>query len=249
MATENWNVPGDNPLAAGLRQAGRFVDADRQITVLTEPGQSGQDAFALGPAVLESNATRVVPFYAAFEAIETLKRALDAGEVGKVYGLFGSFRVERGMSAVDLRFSALLPIVALALDLLPQQVVSVFARPAPLFADDDAWFVTLRLDDETIVSLEAMASADAAGGREMLIEVTGSDRVLRAEPFRQSVVVERLGAAPSARPWWEDAFERYLAHLARRSETGDTPSIDRLRAVWGALLRSAESGERVTLPS
>jgi len=245
--TTNWNIPGDNSLAVGLRGVSRYVDIDSPVTILTESGQSGANAFALGAAVLDSDATRLVPFYAGFDALETVKRALDAGDVGSVYGGFGSFRVARGTSGEELKLSALLPILALALDLLPEPVISVFANRASLFAADDAWFVTLRLANETIITLEAMASCDPAAGRELLIEITGSDRVLRAEPFRQSVVVESLGAAPVAQTWWEDPYERYLQLLATRASQPATNDIDRIRNVWQAMLESADSGQRIEL--
>lgn len=247
MASDNWNIPGDSTLAANLRSASRYVNTESPPTILTQSGQSGADAYALGPAVVESNASRVIPFYAAFEAIETLKRALDAGDVGTVYGCFGSFRVARGTTDDDLTFGALLPIVTLALDLLPERVTSVFAKRASLFAADDAWFVTLRLANETIVTLEAMASCDPSAGRELLIEVTGSDRVLRAEPLRQSVVVEPLGSAPTAQSWWEDPYERFLNLVTHRAAEPAANDITRVRATWNAMLESADSSERVEL--
>jgi predicted dehydrogenase len=247
MATSGWNIPGENPLATGLRAASQYVETAHPISILTEPGQSAPNAFALGPAVFASDATRLVPYYAAFEAVEAVKIALDNGDVGKIYGCFGSFRLPRGSSAEVVELSALLPIVAVALDLLPQPVTSAFAKRASLFAGNDAWFVTLRLADETIVSLEALASSEPATGRELLIEVTGSDRVLRAEPFRQSVFIEPLDAAPVAQSWWEDPMERFLRLVASRATQPSGTEIPRLRAVWKALLASADTGERIML--
>jgi hypothetical protein len=236
-----WNIPGDNPLAGRLREATHLVPARTAITIATEAQHVTPDAFVLGPAALERG-ERLLPFYAAFEAVEEVKRALDAGAVGRVYGLFGSLRVERGTSAEALIPNALLPLVALALDLLPGEVSRVWARRSSLFAEHDAWFVTLRLADDTIVTLEALASNAPGSGRELLIEVTGSEQVLRAEPTRQAVVVEPLERPASVHPWWEDLAERYLQLLATRADMPPDGSGPRLRAVWNALLRSDESG-------
>jgi hypothetical protein len=242
-----WNIPGDNPLAGWLRQAARVVPAAAPVTIATQAEHVTPDAFVLGPVALQQG-ERLLPFYAAFEAVEEVKRALDAGAAGRIYGLFGSFRVERGMGAEALTSSALLPIVALALDLLPGEVTRVWAQRASLFAADDAWFVTLRLADETIVTLEALASNAPGSGRELLVELTGSDLVLRAEPMRQSVVVEPLDRPASVHPWWEDLPERYLQLLAARAAAPPDGSGPRLRDVWSAMLRSAESGMPQHLP-
>jgi predicted dehydrogenase len=242
-----WNIPGDNPLAGWLREAARVVPAPVALTIATEAEHVTADAFVLGPVALQQG-ERLLPFYAAFEAVEEVKRALEAGVVGRIYGLFGSFRVERDTSGETLISSALLPIVALALDLLPGQVTRVWARRVSLFAADDAWFVTLRLADETIITLEAMASNASGSGRELLVEVTGSDLVLRAEPMRQSVVVESLERPASVHPWWEDLPERYLQLLASRAAAPQDGSGPRLRAVWTAMLRSAQSGVPQQLP-
>jgi predicted dehydrogenase len=144
-------------------------------------------------------------------------------------------------------YNALLPAVATTLDLLAGDITRVWGRHASLFATQDAWFVTLRFADETIASIEALSATEPAQGRELLVEVTGSERVLRAEPLRQAVVVERLGSAPAHQPWWEDVAERYLQLVQRRAEEPHGNAGSRLRAVWSAIQRSAEAGEPVRL--
>ena len=237
-----WRIPGDNPLASRLREAARYVPTASAITIATEASDVTPEAFVLGPVVLEAG-ERIVPFYAAFEAIEEIARAIAANEIGRVYGCFASFRVARGAAGDDLVSNALLPIVALALDLLPSSPTRVWARRASLFAADDAWFVTLRLADETIVTLEALASNAPGSGQELLVEVTGSEQVLRAEPTRQAVIVEPLDGAATAHPWWEDLAERYLRLVIRRAAQPADGSGARLCAVWGALMQSAERGQ------
>lgn len=245
----NWTILGDSPVATALRDAARFVDAAAPITLATQPGDIPPDAFAIGPAILSSAVERVAPYFSAFEAIEEIKRALDADEAGNVYGCFTSFRVMRGNSSDDVALRTLLPAIAVTLDLLPSSVTRVHAQRASLFAGDDAWFVTLRLTDETIVTIEALAVLDPAAGldRDLLVEVTASERVLRAEPMRQSVLVEPLGVAGTSYPWWEDLNERFLAFVVQRASMPHDNAGSRLRAVWSAVQQSADSGQAVTL--
>ncbi len=247
--TGNWTIIGDNPVANALREAARFVNTDAPITLATEPDDVPPDAFAIGPTILATSVERVIPYYLAYEAIEEVKRALDAGEVGRLYGCFTSFRIARGHDSESVAHNALLPALGVTLHLLPGPITRVHATRASLLAGEDAWFVTLRLADETIVTIEAMAvlDPDAGLGRDVLIEVTGSDRVLRAEPKRQSVVVESLGASTRLHPWWEDLNERFLKLLAEQAATPPTQAGSRLRAAWTAIQKSAESGQPVVL--
>lgn len=245
----NWTITGDDPLAVALRDAARFVDSSTPITLATQPGDIPVDAYGIGPAITSSTVERVVPYYSAFEAIEEVKRVLDAGEAGSVYGCFTSFRIARGCASEDVTMEALLPAISLTLDLLHSPVTRVHARCDSLLASDDAWFVTLRLADETIVTIEALAVLDPAAGltRDLLVEVTASDQVLRAEPMRQAVVVEPLGAAGASHPWWEDLNERFLKLLVIRSSMPDDNAGSRLRAVWAAVLQSVSDRQPVVI--
>jgi hypothetical protein len=245
----NWTIIGDNPVAEALRQASRFVEIDAPIRLATEPEDLTPDTFAIGPTILVSSIERVVPYYMAYEALGEVKRALDAGEAGRVYGCFTSFRVNRGQDSEAVAFNALLPALAVTFDLVPGQVSRVHATRASLLADDDAWYVVIRLADATILTIEAMAVLDPAEGinRDILVEVTASERVLRAEPKRQAVLVETLGAAGRLHPWWEDLNERFLRLLAERAADPPTDAGSRLRAVWTAIQTSAETGEAISL--
>lgn len=244
----SWSIPGSNPIASLLASAAPFVPVEGEISVATQPGDGSPGSWALGPAVLSGGATRFVPFYSAFEAVEEIKRALDAGEAGKVYGCYVSFRIARGTAAEQLPIGALLPAVGVALDLLHEPVTRVWAQRASLFAANDAWFVHLRLADETLITIEALAALDPAAGaeRDLLVEVTASERVLRAEPMRQSVWVEPLGSAAVAHGWWEDTAERFLRLVATRAGA-DGDEIARVRSVWSAIEESAASGQPVSL--
>jgi hypothetical protein len=244
----NWTILGDNPLATALRDAARYVDIDAPIAVATQPGEIPDDAFAIGPAILSSSVERVAPYFSAFEAIEELKRALDAAEAGTLYGCFTSFRIARGSSSDDAALRALLPALGVTLDLLRSSVTRVHARRASLLASDDAWFVTLRHADETLTTIEALAVLDPAAGltRDLLVELTASERVLRAEPMRQAVIVEPVGAAGTSHPWWEDLNERFLKLVASRATMPNDNAGSRLRAFWAAIQQSASSGMPVT---
>ncbi len=245
----NWTILGDNPVAAGIRDAARFVEASSPITLATQAGDIPTDAFAIGPAILSSAVERVAPYYSAFEAIEEIKRTIDAGDAGRVYGCFTSFRVQRGSSTDDVTFRALLPALAVTLDLLSQPVTRVHARKASLLASDDGWFVTVRLADETIATVEALAVLDPAAGldRDLLVEVTASDRVLRAEPMHQSIVVEPLANTGVRHSWWEDLNERFLILVNQRSSMPAGNYGTRLRSIWSAVQESTESGQPVSI--
>jgi hypothetical protein len=247
--THNWTILGSDDTAEALRAAAPFRPAPRPITVSTDPENAPSDGFVLGRAALNSGNERAVPWQLAFEAVGEVERALRAGEVGQVYGCFGSYRLPRGASPEHVSYDALLPLLAATLHLLGRQVIRVWAQRSSLVQADDAWFVTAVLDDESLLTLEALAVSDVPGGAELLIEVTGAERVLRAEPLRQAVVVERVGAAPAAYPWWEDVTERYLGVVIAAAEAPLTHAGSRLRAVWKAIADSAASGLPVTLAS
>lgn len=243
-----WTILGDTGLARLLRQAARYVDTAHPLTIATETGDAPADAVGVGPGVYSSAVRNVVPYFTAFEAIEELQRAIDAGEVGRVYGCYASMRVPRGSSAEALVAGAVGPILAVCRDLLPAPVTRVWATRSSLFGENDAWFITLRLADDVIITIEALASAGASA-RELLVEVTGSDRVLRAEPTTQGIRVEPLGGEAMVWPWWEDLAERFLALVDRRAASGRWLDGDDLRAVWDAIQRSAETGKAIELPA
>lgn len=247
--TARWTILGQHPVAESLRIAARDVETPIPITISTDPNDAPETAFAIGPAVLSSTTEHVVPYYSAFEAIEIARQSLHNGETGKVYGCFTSFRIARGATADQVSFSALLPALAVTLDLLPGQVLRVHARCASLLSSRDAWFVTIVYADETIATIEAIATLDPAAvhERDLLIELTASDRVLRAEPMRQAVIVERLGHPPAVHPWWENHSERFLKLVARRALEPHRSAGSRLRAIWGAIQESAENGTPLTL--
>lgn len=246
-STPAWSIGGDGPLADDLRRTSRFVSTTVPITVATDSSTDRVDAFAIGTAALETSSERVVPLESAFEAVESVRDIVASGEVGRIYGCFVSVRLPRGSSPADVVSDGLLPAVAVTLDTIPGAVERVWAKRASLFAPDDAWFVTLRLADNTLLTVEAMAAELAQRDRNILLEVTSSERVLRAEPTRQAIMIETLTGSPVPAPWWEDLSERYLHLVTRRASLAVGHDGTRLRSTWSAIMSSADSGQPVTL--
>jgi hypothetical protein len=163
------------------------------------------------------------------DALGMLRR----GELGDIYSCFGSIRLQRGSSRDDVLQEALTPLLAYVLALFEQPIERIWARRGSIEGAEDAWFVTLRLADEVIVTLEALASADPATGPELLVEIIGSERVMRCEPTRQAVSAEPLHRAAELLPLWEDPFERLLDQLAGHAPP--TVAGVRLRAAYAAV--------------
>ena len=243
MANGAWKILGHDHFAGQLSAAARYVDAPGPLTVTTDPDDAPSGAIATGAALLAPGARSALSPLYGFRVLEEAARAVQAGEAGKIYGLFGSYRLERGTSPDALRDAALVPLLAYALEVFHSTVDRVMARRASLLAPDDAWFVTLRLADETLLTLEAMATRSPGAGPQVLVEITGSDQVLRAEPTRQAVILEPLDGPARALPWWEDEAERLLQVIANRPP--EVRSAERLREVWSAVEQSVSSGAAV----
>lgn len=241
--TGSWTIIGEDHLAEQLTEVARYIDIPSGRTVSTTPDDVPSGAIATGAALLSAQARSVVSPLYGFRVLEVAAQTARDGEAGKIYGFFGSYRLERGASADELRDQALVPLLAYALDIFQSSVERVMVRRASLLTSDDAWFVTLRLADETLLTLEAMAARPTGAGPQILVEITGSEQVLRVEPTRQSVVVERTDAPAQALPWWEDEAERLLQHIAARPT--EIRSGERLREVWAAVEQSLERGVAV----
>lgn len=247
MDHAGWNIIGEGDVALALREAAEYVEIDSIATVVTSAATMPAGAIATDRAMLLQNAEVIVPHLLGFQAIEEVVRSTHSGDVGQIYGCYGSYRVERGTDPEGVALGALLPLVALALEIIGGEVNSAWARRASLLSEGDAWFVTLSVG-AMVVTLEAMATADPEpdGTEELLIEVTGSERVLRAEPTRQAVTVESIGAPTRAVGWWEAIGERLLRYIATLDQHPPHNSGERLRSVWNAIEESAATGQPVT---
>jgi hypothetical protein len=248
MSETNWNIIGGNDLADQLRADTIYVKSPVSQTLVTQAETVPEGAIATGRAMLVSNAGNIVPHLLGFRVIDEVARAVQAGEAGQVYGCFGSYRVPRGTDPEEVAGDALLPLLAVTLEILDGDVTDVWARRASLLAEGDAWFLTLHLG-AVIVTLEAMATTDSPppDAAELLIEVTGSEQVLRAEPFKQAVTVAPFGAPAQSYGWWEPAGERLLQRILELNDRPIHSTAARLQSVWNAIQRSAETGEPVEL--
>lgn len=245
MDQHSWHIIGGDPLADMLRQAQTYVQPTRETVVITDAETIPEGAISTGRAVLVGNSGTIVPHLLAFQVVDEVRRATHAGEIGMLYGCYGSYRLPRGTSAEHIAHDGLLPLLAAALEIVQGDITSVWARQASLLADGDAWFVTLNIG-AIIVTLEALATADPPNSTELLIEVTGSEQVLRAEPTRQAVTVAPFDAESRVHGWWEDLGERLLQRVNAIEDQPMTGSASRLQTVWKAVQESAGSGSPVT---
>lgn len=201
MEQRAWHIIGDEDIARHLRSASDYVQAPQATTIITDAATIPEGAIATGRAMLVENAGQIAPHLLAFRVIDEAARAVHAGEVGQIYGCYGSYRVARGSDPEHVAIDALLPLLAVTLEIVQGKVSRVWARKASLLAEGDAWFVTLQIN-AAIVTLEAMATSDPPNTAELLIEVTGSQKVLRAEPTRQAITVASFDAPAQSLGWW-----------------------------------------------
>lgn len=248
MTDAAWHIIGEGDLAQHLRNAAGYVSSPTETTIVTNAETVPLGAIATGRAMLLPNAKAIVPSLLAFRVVDEVARAAHAGEAGTIYGCYGSYRVPRGSDPEEVELDALLPLLAASLEIIDADVTDVWARRASLLEEGDAWFATIHMG-AVILTLEAMATTDAPppNSSELLIEVTGSEQVLRAEPFKQSIQVEPFNAPASRHGWWEDAGERLLQRIAALDERPVVSTVERLHATWNALQESAHSGQPVSL--
>lgn len=248
MTESQWHIIGSDDLAEHLRNAVDYVKTSTPTTVVTHAESIPEGAVVTGRASLHPNAGQMAPSLLAFRVVDEVVRAAHAGEAGIIYGLFGSYRVPRGTDPDEVTHEALLPLLAVALEILEGDVTDVWARRASLLDEGDAWFVTIHLG-AVLLTLEAIAATDhpPPDSSELVIEVTGSDQVLRAEPFRQAVTVEQFDGPTRKHGWWEDAGERLLQRILDLKERPVLSDAQRLQSVWNAILESAETGQPVSM--
>lgn len=133
------------------------------------------------------------------------------GEVGRRYGVFAQLQRRRDAAVtLDEMFAALLHYVLSTLD--GAVVVAYACRSALCGPRDDAYHAVLRMEDETLVTLEAAAVLPESWPEDerVVVEATGSDAVVRAEPTRQAILVSARDGSTRAVPWVPNRTVGYL---------------------------------------
>lgn len=180
-------------------------------------------------AILEGR----LKFISTLHGLPTLSRlAADcrAERYGRRYGIFAAHRLPRGLAAVV--DESLCDLLVYITSLIERPLVRLSATTSTLGGSaTSAWFILARFADDTIATIEAGAmlpDADDSNG-ELVVEVTGSDAVLRAEPERQSVVVNG-NEGYQRQAWYADPPE-FLLHQALQvlNSSDVTPHVSALR--------------------
>lgn len=134
-------------------------------------------------------------------ALDRLHRDARERREGRRYGIYAAHRLPRNHAGrADAALNDLVSFVAALGD---GRVEHVRATSADLGESTTGWFVLARFVSGTIATIEVspvLPDADEPHG-EVLIEVTGSEVVLRAEPERQSVEV-RASTGVRSYPWY-----------------------------------------------
>jgi predicted dehydrogenase len=171
------------------------------------------------------------------------------GRVGRPYGLYVAHRLPR--SSAGIFAGGVSGLVALALEVIDSPPVRVQATHASYDGSGESWLLLLRFDGDTIATLECSAVLPPGGPESgnLLVELTGSDAVLRAEPSRQAVRVTGAEGRQIARDWAPNPagplLQHALAVLERPAPLPQARIVDVLRAAR----ESAGSGEPVSLMS
>ena len=146
-------------------------------------------------------------------ALDRLYGDCQANLHGRRYGVFAAHRLPR--NAIQDLETALCDLVVYVASLIDSPLVRLSATTSNLDTSTTAaWFLLARFADDTIATIEVSAmlpEGDDANG-ELLVEVTGSDMVLRSEPERQSILVNCPGG--HERMAWYAAPPEFLLRRA-----------------------------------
>ena len=182
------------------------LDAGNQVVSLpiTDADQQIDDAVTAGRCSLVSR----------LHGLPTMSRlAADcrSGSYGRRYGVFAAHRIPVNFAS-ELE-DALFNLLVYVASLIDSPLVRVSATTSELGGQTTAaWFIIARFADDTIATIEVTAvlpESDQPNG-ELVVEVTGSDAVLRAEPERQSVMVNGSNGLRKF-PWYAEPPEFLLA--------------------------------------
>ena len=178
-----------------------------RLPVVTLPLPSGGER---AERAVSAGVVAQVSVLRGFSALETLRREVGNGALGRRYSLFAAYRVRQG--SPDVFDVVGLPVLHYATSVLGEAPVVAQVTRAGLFGgQDDAWFAILRCADGTVATVEFAASlpASAPADLQLLVEANGSDAVLRAEPTRQAVSVAGSDGSVRERGWWTDPAREF----------------------------------------
>jgi hypothetical protein len=138
-----------------------------------------------------------------------------SGAYGRRYGVYAAHRLPRNSS--DQLSESIADLGTLVTSLVDSPLNRVSTTEAPF-----GWFVLARFADDTIATIEVSAVLPEVHepNGELLVEVTGSEAVLRAEPERQSVIVNG-NAGYQRMPWYAGPEETLLNHALRLLQQRD----------------------------
>lgn len=187
-------------------------------------------------------------FLSSLHGLPTMARLASdcsAGLYGRRYGVFAAHRLPR--NAADLVPACLCDLVVYVCSLVESPMVRLSATASTLGGKTTAaWFLLVRFADDTIATIEVGAllpDADESTG-ELLVEVTGSEAVLRAEPERQAVIT--VGSDGLQRQsWYAEPSEWILTHAVKLLESSSAPQQRSLSNIWTLLHEAARSIEAV----
>jgi hypothetical protein len=186
-------------------------------------------------AVLDGKLT----FISSLNGLPTIARLVadnQAGVFGRRYGVYAAHRLPRNF--VDQLDETLADLTVLVASMIDSPLKQLSATMTPF-----GRFVLARFDDETIATIEVSAvlpPADEPNG-ELLVEVTGSDAVLRAEPERQSILINSSGRV-SRQAWYAEPSE-FLLSTALASVNGSPSDASTSALRLSQHLREASASE------
>jgi hypothetical protein len=200
-------ILADPPERAGFAR----VVLDAGLTAVTLPLQNPEQN--LQQAILDGQLRQMSRLHG-LPTIARLQSDVHSGAPGRRYGVFAAHRIPANF-ADDLE-EVVDELITCTCSLIDAPVTRISATRSDLGTSTTAgWFILARFADDTIATIEAAAvlpeSDDPSG--ELLIEVTGSNAVLRAAPEQQGVVVNT--ASGGFRSSWYAEPSEFLMRRAQ----------------------------------
>lgn len=182
-----------------------------------------------------------------FGAITEMLWQAREGALGQPYGVFASYRVSQPVADPfgDLGVS-LLAVVA---DLLDGPIARAQVTKAALHGKDpDAWFVIAKTQSGLIATIEfgRLLSTNSSLEQQLIVEATGSERVLRAEPTRQAVTIKMSNGRTRESGWWAPLATGFFQSVLSAVKQPDSAREDRLLSLVAAVRQAEKSGQPVT---